>query len=398
VYAFGGVMYFLLTAQAPWSQELKQAEAEEQKKEPPSTSATSASAKASDVQRKPSAAVIARWVGAGRRPALSAELEREHWQYVQLMRWCWQQLPGARPSMSQVQSELQSLHALLTTPSLQSSKTGEGLRPLGGGGVMAAAAVSGSDARSAGSFTAGLGDGFVAVGDGCSAGGTEPASSALRPLATSGTLGLSPAAVPPAFPTPTHIDPDQPSKPGSVSAVSRSATFAGVAAGAFPDPNSASAVGVHVSPAAMPALASAGTVVCEPAPPPASASASAPATTPPPLSPPPSLSHVSGAQPSAPSAPLSASAAADSKSGAERSAYLTSVADGSYPDPTRAGTAVGVTSTALPSFGGGSASLTAAALTFANSTSSDVKHLTFVVFLMSFLICLLARLIAMYFF
>jgi hypothetical protein len=190
--------------------------------------------------------------------------------------------------MGQVLTELRRLHELLITRSLHSSKTGEGLRALSGGGMAA------TEAGSVGSFTAGLGAGFVAVVDGCSAGGTKQSVSALRPLATSAELGLSPAAVPPTFPAPTE-------QPGSVITDSLSASFAGVGAGAFPDRNSASAVGVDVSPALMPAFASAGSVLPAPAshsaPPPseiaptsASASTSTPAIAPAPLSPPPPIS------------------------------------------------------------------------------------------------------------
>jgi serine/threonine protein kinase len=391
VYAFGGVMYFLLTAQAPWTQELKQAEAEaeKQKQQPPSTSAAPASAKASDSKAAQSAALIVRWLGVGRRPALSAELEREHSQYVQLMQRCWQQLPSARPSMSQVQTELQSLHALLTTPSLQSSKTGEALRPLAGGGVMAAAAALGSETKAAteagsvGSFTFGLGGGFVAVGDGCGAGSAgsaahKPASSALRALASSTTLGLSAATVPSAFPAPV-LGGAAPQSTSGFSAsgagaggaagesCSGTSARAGVATGACPDPNGASAVGASGgSVFAAPAFAAAGSgsVMPEhaphsPAPPSESAPAfaSTPATAPPPSIPPPPSPH-SGGTPlsSAALASVSASAASDSnsnsKSGAERTAYLTSVADRTDPDPTRAGTAVSVTSAGLPSFSG----------------------------------------------
>ncbi len=238
LYAFGGVMYFLLTAQAPWSQELEQAEAEAQKQQPPPSSAVGDS---KAVQKQ--SALIAQWVVAGRRPALSAELEREHWQYVQLMRWCWQQLPSARPSMSQVQSELQSLHARLITPSLQSSATGEGLRPLAGAGVMAAAAASGSEAKAAagavGSFTAGLGGEFVAVcDDACAHASHKPASSALSALASSATLGLTATTLPPSFPAAPVGGVEQQSLSGSAGA----GVGGGAAAGACPDPNSASAV------------------------------------------------------------------------------------------------------------------------------------------------------------
>ncbi len=136
--------------------------------------------------------MICEWVLAGRRPALSAELEREHGQYVQLMRWCWQQLPSARPSMSQVQRELHTLHSLLTSPSghavlmspaHQMSSMGAGAFP----------SVSGSGASFAGS-------GFVALCSGPTSGSVATPSSALKPLASSGSIGQSTPALPSQFP------------------------------------------------------------------------------------------------------------------------------------------------------------------------------------------------------
>ncbi len=216
VYAFGGVMYFLLTAQAPWSHELKQhAEAEAKaQKQPPAAAAVSES-KAVQTQ----ADLISQWVLAGRRPALSAELRRDNWQYVRLMEWCWQQVPSARPSIGQVQAELQSLHALLTTPMALLSLASQPV-PL--------ATVTPAPCT-AGSFTAGFGSDFVAVGHGSGPDNAKPASSALKPLASSGTIGVALPSVPAVFPGSTPTPPLP------------SASKALVVASACPDPNNAAA-------------------------------------------------------------------------------------------------------------------------------------------------------------
>jgi serine/threonine protein kinase len=193
VYAFGVVMYFLLTAQAPWSQELKQHAEAEAKAEKQAT----ASAKAMQNQ----SALISQWVLAGRRPALSAALRRDNLQYVQLMEWCWQQTPSARPSMSQVQSELQSLHALLTAPSAVLPLASQTLPMAGAGSFPSLSLAAGpSSSKNPSTFVGGLGAGFVEVEGGLSTGTGKPSSSALKPLAASGTLGLAPARIPSHFP------------------------------------------------------------------------------------------------------------------------------------------------------------------------------------------------------
>ncbi len=182
VYAFGGVMYFLLTAQAPWTQELKEL--------------TDLKAESGGLATHKQSALIAQWVVAGRRPALSAELEREHWQYVQLMRWCWQPLPSARPRMSQVQSELQYMHASMCAPSGPS-----GQLP-GAGTFPSLSLLSGADSASQSGAGAVLGlvSGSLPALSSSTAGSTaesrpSPAShpvfnSKLEPLASSADIGL----------------------------------------------------------------------------------------------------------------------------------------------------------------------------------------------------------------
>jgi hypothetical protein len=197
VYAFGGVMYFLLTAQAPWSQELKELEAE---------------SKGSVAMHQ---AMVLQWVLAGRHPALSAELERDNQQYVRLMRWCWQQAPKDRPSMSEVQSKLQPMHASLTAPTIASAQ--QSLAPLAAGAYPSLSLVpSGSSAGAgvgflplsdSGSFPAHCSSSTsasasatpsAAVSASASASHPPPTSesaalgSKLQPLASSGAVGLVP--------------------------------------------------------------------------------------------------------------------------------------------------------------------------------------------------------------
>ncbi len=199
VYAFGGVMYFLLTAQAPWSQEFKKLEVEWK-------------GLTESVVTKQQSALIAQWVMAGRRPALSAELERDNQPYVQLMRWCWQQAPKDRPSMSEVQSELQRMHASLTAPTVASVQ--HLVAPLAAGTYPSLSLVpSGS--------SAGAGAGFLPLSDS----GSSPACSS-----SSSSASASPAPFASTFDS------------GSGSASAPASTSATAASAPHPPPPSDSAL------------------------------------------------------------------------------------------------------------------------------------------------------------
>ncbi len=220
VYAFGGVMYFLLTAHAPWDEEHKQP-------------------------------VIAQWVVEGRRPSLSAELRRDNLQYVRLMEWCWQQAPSDRPTMSQVQSELQVLHSLLTAPSAVLPLTTQAAPLAGAGSFPSLSLVPGSGSRvesgtilgpastSAGSGFASQPDFAPLTAESGSAGNAKYSSSALKPLDSSG-------AIAPFAPILSPLAPSAASSLPPSSAV--------VASTASPDPASASAAANPSAQTLLPSL------------------------------------------------------------------------------------------------------------------------------------------------
>jgi serine/threonine protein kinase len=190
VYAFGGVMYFLLTLQAPWSQELKTLKAERK------------GMKRSEAIQKQSA-LIAQWVVAGRRPALSAELERDNQPYVRLMRWCWQQAPQDRPSMSEVQSELQRIHASLTAPTVASVQlmaaplaagTYPSLSLVPGVGAGASAGAAGfSPLSNSGSFPSSLSSSSSSASASCSISGSGSAPTSASAASASTPVSASAA-------------------------------------------------------------------------------------------------------------------------------------------------------------------------------------------------------------
>jgi serine/threonine protein kinase len=232
VYAFGGVMYFLLTAAAPWSHELKaaaQAEAEAVAARVHARSAAAGgsgssgnSAHDSKAATKQSA-LIRQWVLQGRRPALSADVTRDNPQYVRLMERCWQQMPAARPSMREVQSALQALHALLcAAPSGASVQmpVASQMAPVGGASLplplplplsVACDVASSSSAASHAHYCSGsgfaAGSGFVAVDSDSADTKLSLSRSALRPIGAPAQLsaadseasgaGVSEPALPP---------------------------------------------------------------------------------------------------------------------------------------------------------------------------------------------------------
>ncbi len=127
------------------------------------------------------------------------------------MEWCWQQVPSARPSMSQVQAELQSLHALLTSPSTLLSAVSQAAPLAGAGSFASLHLLLAASAPKAGSLSPsttqeaapkadssfGAGSGFVPLDAAQNVkSGAALSSSALKPLASSATLGLPPATIP----------------------------------------------------------------------------------------------------------------------------------------------------------------------------------------------------------